>query len=141
MKTAKQIVEWFNEKATNMVPVVESMGICANSMYRITKTIMLSYQANNDQVSQEVLFAQLSSMISGIVAACLTNLPEVITLKCHSSEIKKREESVHAAATLLGKTSEIINTLKDRVPASLINNPGELPFIDKWRDHIMAPAP
>lgn len=141
VKTAKQIVEWFNEKATNMVPEVESMGICANSMYRITKTFMLSYQANNDQVSQEVLFAQLSSMISGIVAACLTNLPEVITLKCHTSAIEKREESVHAAATLLGNTSEIINTLKDSVPASLINNPGELPFIDKWRDHLTAPAP
>lgn len=136
-----QIVEWFKEKAKNMVPVVDSMGICANSMYRITKTIMLTYQANNDQVSQEDLFAKLSSMISGIVAACLTNLPEVITLKCHTSEIEKREESVNAAATLFGKTSEIINTLTDRVPASLINNPGELPFIDNWCDHLRDPAP
>ncbi|PWA46350.1 hypothetical protein CTI12_AA509980 [Artemisia annua] len=139
VKTAIQIVEWFNDKATNMVPVVESMGICANSMYRITKTIMLSYQANNDQVSQEDLFAQLSSMVSSIVAACLTNLPQVITLKCHTSAIEKREESVHAAATLLGKTSKIINTLKDRVPASL--NPEEFPFINNWRGHLTAPAP
>ncbi|PWA84076.1 hypothetical protein CTI12_AA161980 [Artemisia annua] len=150
-KTAIQIVEWFNEKARNMVTAVgskESGGpnddsicrsICANSMYRLTKTLMLSYQANNDQVSQEDLFAQLSSMISDIVAACLTNLPEVITLKCHTSAIEKREESVHAAAKLLGKTSEILNTLRDRELPSL--NPGELPFIDSWRDYLTAPPP
>ncbi|PWA36730.1 hypothetical protein CTI12_AA596780 [Artemisia annua] len=77
--------------------------------------------------------------MTSIVAACLTNLPQVITLKCHTSAIEKREESVHAAATLLGKTSKIINTLKDRVPASL--NPEEFPFINNWRGHLTAPAP
>ncbi|PWA53017.1 hypothetical protein CTI12_AA449360 [Artemisia annua] len=141
VKTAIQIVEWFNEKATNMVTEVGSIGICACSMRRITETILLSYHTNIDELSQEELFTELSSMIADILAACLTNLPQVIVTKCHESAIEKREESVYAAATLLGKTSEIINTLKDRVPESLINNPGELPFIDKWRDHLTAPAP
>ncbi|PWA90777.1 hypothetical protein CTI12_AA094620 [Artemisia annua] len=140
VKTAKQIVERFNEKARNMETVVGSTtDICADSMRRVTQTILLFDNIN--EVSQEELFEELSSMISEILAACLTNLPEVITMKCSTSAIEKREESVHAAATLLGKTSEIINTLSDRVPASLINNPGELPFIDKWRGRLMAPAP
>ncbi|GKD31290.1 hypothetical protein Tco_1242068 [Tanacetum coccineum] len=51
-------------------------------------------------------FDELSSMISDILAACLTNVPQVIALKCQTSAIEKREESVHAAATLLGKTTE-----------------------------------
>ncbi|GKA57513.1 hypothetical protein Tco_0756701 [Tanacetum coccineum] len=131
VKTAIQIIEWFNEKASNM-----ETDICANSMRCITKTVLF-YQ--NSEVSQEVLFFELSSMISDILGACLTNLPQVIALKCHTSSIKKREESVHAAATLLGKTMEIINTLQARQLPNL--NPDDLPFIDKWRDHLTALAP
>ncbi|PWA34095.1 hypothetical protein CTI12_AA623060 [Artemisia annua] len=153
-KNIRQILEEFNKTAKNIVTEVgstESEGpnddsicrsiVCANSMFRLTKTIMDSYKDNIDQVSEEDLFAELSSMISDIAAACLTNLPQVIALKCHSSEIEKREANVCATAQLLGETSEIINILKDCVPASLINNPGDLPYIDKWRDHLTAPAP
>ncbi|PWA34607.1 hypothetical protein CTI12_AA617420 [Artemisia annua] len=137
-KTAKQIVEQFNEKATNMVTVGgSSKDICANSMRRVTQTILLIDNIN--KVSQEELLIELSSMISDILAACLTNLPQIIVLKCHTNKIKKRKECVHAAATLLGKSSEILNTLQDRELPSL--NPGELPFIDKWRDHLTTPAP
>ncbi|GJS50234.1 hypothetical protein Tco_0600355 [Tanacetum coccineum] len=139
VKTAIQIVEWFNEKATNMVTVVGSMDICANSMRRVTQTILLFYQNSIDKISHEELFDELSSMISDILAACLTNVPQVIALKCQTSAIEKREESVHAAATLLGKTTEIIKTLQARQLPNL--NPDDLPFIDKWRDHLTAPAP
>nr|GEU37128.1 hypothetical protein CTI12_AA467070 [Tanacetum cinerariifolium] len=133
------ILEWFNEKATNTVTVVGSMGICANSMRLITQTILLFNQDSIDEISQEELFDELSSMISDILAACLTNLPKVIALKCHTGTIEKREDSVHAAATLLGKTTEIIKTLQARQLPNL--NPDDLPFIDKWRDHLMAQAP
>lgn len=60
------------------------------------------------------LFANLSSMIADILAACLTNLPRVIVMKCHENAIEKREASVEAAAQLLGETTQIINSLQDR---------------------------
>ena len=141
LNTARNILEWFRDTAKNKTEV-ESVDIedsdnnsvcesaCANSMYRITQTILLSYQDGNDEVSQEELFERLSLMISGILAACLTNLPQVIAMKCHTSSIEKREASVYAAAKLLGDTTQIINNLQDRELPSL--NPDEFPFINKW---------
>ncbi|GJV26765.1 hypothetical protein Tco_1383213 [Tanacetum coccineum] len=139
----RDILQWFSNKAKDIVTKVgstESGGgacddsisssICANSMYRITETIMLSYQANINQVSQENLFARLSSIISDIVAACLINLPQAIALKCQSSEIEKREANVRAAAKLLGETTQIIHKLPS------LNNPDAFHFIHKWRDYL-----
>ncbi|KAI3523310.1 hypothetical protein L1887_01371 [Cichorium endivia] len=103
-------------------------------MYRITETILLSYNTNIDQVCQVELFEQLSLMIVDILAACLTNLPEVIAMKCHTSVIEKREARVHAAALLLGETTQMINTLQDRELPIL--NPEELAFIDKWHAYL-----
>ncbi|KAI3775476.1 hypothetical protein L1987_50053 [Smallanthus sonchifolius] len=88
-------------------------SICANSMHRITKTILLTFHDNiDDKVSQKELFDNSSSMIADIIAACLTNLPQVITMKCHTSAIEKREDSVKDAAQLLGKTKRIIEILQ-----------------------------
>ncbi|GJZ78213.1 hypothetical protein Tco_0642885 [Tanacetum coccineum] len=106
-------------------------------MYRITKTI-LSYHTNIDEVSQEDLYKELSSMISDILAACLTNLPQVIVTKCHEDVIDKRESSVHTAAQLLGRTTQIINRLHERELPRLKSD--ELPFIDKWRSYYKPPA-
>ncbi|KAJ9554759.1 hypothetical protein OSB04_009373 [Centaurea solstitialis] len=151
VNTVQQILQWFRDAAKNLVAEVQSMdiegrnddsiskSISANSMYRITQTILLSYHANIDQVSHEELFEQLSSTISDILAACLTNLPQVIAIKCHKSEIEKREASVHAAAQLLGETAQIINSLEDRELPSL--NQNELPFIDKWSAYLKHPFP
>ncbi|XP_076946742.1 uncharacterized protein LOC143618396 [Bidens hawaiensis] len=145
--TPKEIVQWFSDTAKNMVTEVESKNmkgslytsVSANSMYRIAKTILLSHHDDIDQVSQEELFVQLSSVISQILAACLTNLPQVIAMKCHTSVIEKMDESVHTAAQVLGETMQIINSLQDRELPSL--NPNELPFIDKWRDFFLHPSP
>ncbi|XP_076937164.1 uncharacterized protein LOC143604632, partial [Bidens hawaiensis] len=94
VNATKEIVQWFSDTAKNMVTEVENknmkdsddnttyMSASANSMYRITQTILVSYQAEIDQISQEELFMQLSSMISNILAACLTNLPQ-----SHSNEM------------------------------------------------------
>ncbi|CAH1452261.1 unnamed protein product [Lactuca virosa] len=142
VNTPGDILKWLRDKAKKKVNKVESMdirsrsygskymSICANSMYRITETILLNYHDNIEQVSQEELFAHVSSMIADIIAACLTNLPQVILMKCHESVIEKREASVQAAAQLLGETTQIIITLQDRELPRL--NPDELAFIDKW---------
>ncbi|XP_076911380.1 uncharacterized protein LOC143569313 [Bidens hawaiensis] len=144
VNATKEIVQWFSDTAKNMVTKVENnnmkdsddntmyMSASANSMYRITQTILVSYHDEIDQISQEELFMQLSLMISNILAACLTNLPRVIVMKCHTSVIEKREASVHTAARLLGETMQIVNSLQDRVLPML--NPDELALIDKWRD-------
>ncbi|KAI3679384.1 hypothetical protein L2E82_51293 [Cichorium intybus] len=105
-------------------------SISANSMYRITETILLSYH----EASQKELFVQLSSMIAGILSACLTNLHQVIAMKCYRTAIEKMEASVQAAAQLLGETTQIINSLQQRELPCL--DPNELAFIDKWRAYF-----
>ncbi|PWA35804.1 hypothetical protein CTI12_AA606100 [Artemisia annua] len=147
--TARNILEWFRDTAKDMITELEGMDVeasgksskslCANSMYHITQRILISYQDIKDEVSQEELFEQLSSMISGLLAACLTNLPQVIAMKCHTSSIEKREASVYAAAQLLGETTEIINNLQKRELPSL--NPDEFPFINKWCAYFRNPVP
>ncbi|XP_076883187.1 uncharacterized protein LOC143531869 [Bidens hawaiensis] len=118
-KTAKQILECFREMAENMTAEVERLNICANSMYRVTQTILLSDHPIVDNISQEELFNKLSTRIADILAACLSNLPRVIAMKCHTDVIEKREASVHAAARLLGETMKIINALQDHQLSSL----------------------
>ncbi|KAL8234914.1 hypothetical protein R6Q59_021014 [Mikania micrantha] len=152
---AGQILEWLRDTAKNMVYTEDidndniegrddiskhkddytMRSICANSMYRIAKTIMLTYQNNIDD--QKELFDNLSSMITDIMAACLTNLPQVVIMKCHTSVIEKREASVEDAAQLLGETTQIIKTLQDRGIPSM--NPSDLPFIDKWCAYLGDP--
>ncbi|GKC70955.1 hypothetical protein Tco_1116838 [Tanacetum coccineum] len=151
VNTAGLILHWFKNTAKDMVTEVQSMdigsvndnsnyrSICANSMYRITESILLSYHTNIDELSQEDLFMELSSMISDILAACLTNLPQVIVTKCHECVIEKRESSVNATVQLLGETTQIMNTLQHQELPEL--DPAELPFIDKWRDYFNYPSP
>ncbi|KAM0018082.1 hypothetical protein Hdeb2414_s0027g00695201 [Helianthus debilis subsp. tardiflorus] len=140
VKTTRRIVEWFMDTAKNIVNTKDtsrnddSIGrsICANSMYRITKTILIT---NIDgEVSQRELFDNLSSMISDIMTACLTNLPQVIAMKCHTSAIETREASVEDAARLLGESTQIIKTLQRRGIPDM--NPSDLPFIHKWRAYL-----
>ncbi|PWA63837.1 hypothetical protein CTI12_AA349980 [Artemisia annua] len=144
VNTAGLILQWFKNTAKNMVTQKANdnsiyRSICANSMYQLTESILLSYHTNIDELSQEDLFTELSSMIADILAACLTNLPQVIVTKCHESVIEKRESSVNATIQLLGETSPIINILQDRELPDL--DPAELPFIDKWRDYFNYPSP
>ncbi|KAI3523298.1 hypothetical protein L1887_01359 [Cichorium endivia] len=149
--TVGQILQWLRDTAKSMVIEGEDRNIgvlndnskyrsvSANSMYRITETILLSYHADIDQVSHKELFEQLSSMIADILAACLTNIPQVIAMKCHTSAIEKREASVHAAAQLLGEITHVINSLQQRELPSL--DPDELAFIDKWRAYLRESFP
>nr|XP_043623981.1 uncharacterized protein LOC122595635 [Erigeron canadensis] len=146
-----EILRWFRDTAKNMVTEIKSMdtrglkgnsiakSISANSMYRISQTILLYYHDNIDQISQDQLFERLSSIIADIMGACFTNLPRVIEMKCNSTKIEKRETSVQVAAQLLGETTQILNILQDCELPRL--NPHELPFIDKWRTSLKQPFP
>ncbi|GFP92379.1 hypothetical protein PHJA_001382000 [Phtheirospermum japonicum] len=86
--------------------------IAANSMYRITQTILLAHDDDHPETDEE-LFERLSVMISDILAACFTNLARVVMLKCHSSAIKEREKSIRRAAVLLGESEEILESLRE----------------------------
>ncbi|KAL0356116.1 UNVERIFIED_CONTAM: hypothetical protein Sradi_4058500 [Sesamum radiatum] len=109
--------------------------IAANSMYRITQTILLAHK-DDDQLTDEQLFELLSIMISDIIAACLTNLARVITLKCHRNAIKEREESIRQAALLLGESEEILEILQQREIPNL--DPEKAANIEEWRAYIEA---
>ncbi|KAL0341513.1 UNVERIFIED_CONTAM: hypothetical protein Scaly_1813900 [Sesamum calycinum] len=109
--------------------------VAANSMYRITQTILLAHKDDNHlTVTEGHLFEQLSVMISGILAACLTNLARVITLKCHRNAIKDREESIRQAAVLLGESEEILEIFQQREIPNM--EPGKAASIEEWRAYI-----
>ncbi|CAH1414756.1 unnamed protein product [Lactuca virosa] len=95
---------------------------------------MLTYQSNILGITEEQLFALLSHMIADILVACFTNIPRVITMKCHESAIEKREDSVEAAAKLLGRTTEIIKRLEMHELPSIDQE--KMAFIDEWRLHL-----
>nr|GEZ51918.1 hypothetical protein CTI12_AA326940 [Tanacetum cinerariifolium] len=81
LNTTGMVLQCFKNTAKNMVNEVDNMdirsvndnaiykSISANSMYRITESILLSYHTDIDDISQEELFLELSSMISDILAA------------------------------------------------------------------------
>ncbi|KAK4381480.1 hypothetical protein Sango_2964800 [Sesamum angolense] len=109
--------------------------VAANSMYWITQTILLAHKDDN-QLTDGDLFEQLSVMISDILAACLTNLAQVITLKCHRNAIKDREESIRQAAVLLGESEEILEIFQQREIPNM--DPGKAASIEEWRAYIEA---
>ncbi|XP_059659019.1 uncharacterized protein LOC132305393 [Cornus florida] len=104
--------------------------IAANSMYRISQSVLRNHEGSNNQ-TDDGLFKQLSVMIADILGACLTNLPRVKIMKCFCSAIEKRENSVQRAAQLLGETEETIEILQQREIPSL--NPIQAANINEWR--------
>ncbi|KAM0066923.1 hypothetical protein Hdeb2414_s0002g00054781 [Helianthus debilis subsp. tardiflorus] len=131
-----QIVQFFSGKAKNKISKgVESKNgdakftsICANSMSRITETIIGDHSESQKKSFDELI----SSRIANILAACLTNLPQVIAMECHTNVIEKREACVKAAAQLLGETKEIVKTLQGPSMEVPSLKREDLPFIDKW---------
>ncbi|XP_076892800.1 uncharacterized protein LOC143544626 [Bidens hawaiensis] len=136
-----QIVHLFLEKAKIKISEPgegskdgdsEFTSICANSMARITETIIKD--------SEKKSFDELiSSRIADIMAACLTNLPQVIAMKCHTSAIEKREACVKGAAELLGETTELIKIVQDLSRCVSGMHPDNMPFIDKWHASMSEP--
>ncbi|PWA79475.1 hypothetical protein CTI12_AA206060 [Artemisia annua] len=151
-KTATEILNWFADKAEEIVIEINksSDGIrmenninkelsAANSMYRIARTILHRDQSSTEPLSKKQLFALLNGMIADILSACFTNIPRVITMKCHESVIEKREASVKAAAKLLGKTTKIIEWLETFELPSMDDD--KMAYIDEWRLHFNRSIP
>ncbi|KAI3774899.1 hypothetical protein L1987_49462 [Smallanthus sonchifolius] len=150
-KKATEILNWFSDRAKEIVREIsagisgETMEnapkelIAANSMYRITETILLRDESSTEQINEKQLFALLNGMIADIFSACFTNIPRVITVKCHESVIEKREASVKVAAKLLGKTTKIIERLETcEVP---IMDPDKMAYVDEWRLYLKQSIP
>ncbi|KAI3812173.1 hypothetical protein L1987_16880 [Smallanthus sonchifolius] len=149
-KTPVEILTWFVDKAQEIVTEITNKSfngervhnppkkfIAANSMNRISQTILFNHQGSIGLISNEELFGLICGMIADILAACLTNIPRVIMMKFNESAIDKSEASVEAAAKLLGRTSEIITRLEVRqVP---IMDQNKMAFIDERRLHLNQP--
>jgi hypothetical protein len=141
--TAKNRSVEFHTKPTNQC-LTQSPSLwpvkvlAANSMYRISQTILQNCESINDQMGEK-LFEAVVVMISDILGACLTNLQHLIPIKCLSSTIEEREESVRHAVYILGKTEKILNLLEQRAPPSL--EPQQMACIDEWRSLYMQKNP
>ncbi|XP_024984255.1 uncharacterized protein LOC112520188 [Cynara cardunculus var. scolymus] len=103
--------------------------------------IDLQMKAHKGKMSQEILqwlsdeaiqiVIQFKQKKKDLLCACFTNLPRVITLKCHHDAIEKREESIRTAAQLLGKSKTILNILEGRQLPDLDQE--SMAYIDKWQ--------
>ncbi|KAG8374739.1 hypothetical protein BUALT_Bualt10G0027200 [Buddleja alternifolia] len=104
--------------------------LAANAMYRICKTLLLTADNTSNECSN-AMFERLTSMITDIIGACLTNLSHAISIKCHQSTIEEREENVRNAILLLGKTEKILEILsRQSLPSS---DPEKMACINEWR--------
>lgn len=104
--------------------------LAANSMYRICQTLLQNSDTRDSEIGER-MFERLSTMITEIIGACLTNLQHVISALCHQRGIEKRAEGVRDAVLLLGKTQKILEILEQHpLPSS---NPEQCWHIDGWR--------
>nr|GLL25945.1 uncharacterized protein LOC109157637 [Ipomoea trifida] len=110
--------------------------LAANSMYRITRTILLYY--GDGECQAEELFRKLICMIANILVVCLTNLPHMIYTKCISSAIEERLESVRDAAIIFGETEDILKLFEELKLSSI--GPSQPLCIDEWRRWIQQQA-
>ncbi|CAH1442188.1 unnamed protein product [Lactuca virosa] len=83
-------------------------------MYKISQTILLHWNEQENWPTDEELFELISTIITDLLCACFTNLPHVITMKCHDDAIEKREDSNRTAAQLVGRSKKILKMLKKR---------------------------
>ncbi|KAJ0573302.1 hypothetical protein HanHA89_Chr06g0225231 [Helianthus annuus] len=94
---AEEIVNELNTR-TNGEPVEKENPplklIAANSMHRIAQTILHTYESNTLEIIEDELFTWLSEMIVDILAACLTNIPQAVIMRCHESVIENRGDAL-----------------------------------------------
>ncbi|XXG79225.1 hypothetical protein AAC387_Pa09g0340 [Persea americana] len=79
--------------------------LAANSMYRLCQTILLKRLGTAD------MFGWLQKVIADMLAACLSNLPRVISTEFSSLPIELKEENIRDAAHLIGEAEEILTKL------------------------------
>ncbi|KAK3041109.1 hypothetical protein RJ639_026906 [Escallonia herrerae] len=76
--------------------------IAANSMYRITQTILLDCQGSHKQTDEE-LFHKLSVMIADLLGACLTNLLHAMTMNIQPLFVASESADYKAGISLRGR--------------------------------------
>ncbi|KAL7618590.1 hypothetical protein Lser_V15G01833 [Lactuca serriola] len=140
-KISKEILKWLGDEAAIIVIQLKTRkNVCldhslrkfivASSMYRISQTILLHCNEQENWPTDDELFEFISIIIAYLLCACFTNLPRVITMKCHDNAIEKREESIQIAAQLLGRSKKILKMLKKRQLPNL--DMESIGYIDKW---------
>ncbi|GMN32750.1 hypothetical protein TIFTF001_003836 [Ficus carica] len=104
--------------------------LAANSMYRISRCLLLNHERINHQTFEK-LFEAITVMISDILCACMTNLQQLISVKCLNSAIEEREGSVRQAVYILGKTEEILKILDRKKLPNLDSY--QMACLEEWR--------
>ncbi|KAI3512237.1 hypothetical protein L1887_19546 [Cichorium endivia] len=138
---SKEILPWLVDEAIKIVTKFKSSKngsldnslhefIAASLMYRISNTILLHCNEQQNWPKDEELFEWISTIIADLLCACFTNLPRVITMKCHDDALEKREESIRTAAQLLGRSKKILKILKERQLPTI--DMDSMAYIDKW---------
>nr|XP_043612041.1 uncharacterized protein LOC122583730 [Erigeron canadensis] len=141
-KSTKQILQWLGDEAVKNVIEFKSCKngslnrsvhnfIASSSMYRISQTILLHCNTQENWPNDGELFEWISTIIADLFCVCLTNLPRVIKMKCHHDAIEKRRDSIQIAAELLGKSKKILEILEDRQLPHL--DLDSMAYINKWR--------
>ncbi|CAN8257338.1 unnamed protein product [Cochlearia groenlandica] len=105
--------------------------LAANSMYRISQTILLDYQSSRQYGTGEALLRKIETTISDIVSGCFCNVAQVISFKCLVTAVEVREESVRGAALHLGRTEKILEIVERRSLPELKCD--KMKNIDEWR--------
>ncbi|CAI9267837.1 unnamed protein product [Lactuca saligna] len=140
-ETSEEILEWLGDEAVQIVIQFKRSkyggmdhsvlnAISASSTYRISQTILLHCKKQENWPTDEELFEFISTIIADLLCACFTNLPRVITMKCHEHAIEERENSIRTAAQLLGRSKKILKILKARQLPNL--DMDSIGYIDKW---------
>nr|XP_043612039.1 uncharacterized protein LOC122583728 [Erigeron canadensis] len=141
-KSTKKILQWLGDEAVKNVIEFKSCKkgslnrsvhnfIASSSMYRISRTILLHCNKQENWPNDGDLFEWISTVIADVLCACFTNLPRVIKMKCHHEAIEKRGENIWIAAELLGKSKKILEILEERQLPYL--DLDSMAYINKWR--------
>ncbi|XP_022895125.1 uncharacterized protein LOC111409319 [Olea europaea var. sylvestris] len=111
--------------------------IIANSMYKISNSLLLVHEESYHSASDTQVFERFSVIVADIFAACLTNLPHAILKKCNNSAIEEREKIIKETTHLLGETQEILKALQKREIPNLSLD--QSIYIDEWRTLLKHP--
>ncbi|KAG7616323.1 hypothetical protein ISN45_At04g018160 [Arabidopsis thaliana x Arabidopsis arenosa] len=103
----------------------------ANSMYRISQTLLMKYESRNIE-TEETLLKDVEKMVSDIVSGCFCNTAQVIGMKCLVTAVEVREASVREAAMHLGRTEKILEIVDRRCMPALSHH--KVAKIDEWRE-------
>ncbi|KAJ4872091.1 Uncharacterized protein Rs2_46262 [Raphanus sativus] len=106
--------------------------LAANSMYRISHTLLKKYEARNIGTEDDTLFREVERMVSDIVAGCFCNTARVVGMQCLVTAVEVREASVREAAMHLGRTEKILEIVDRRCIPALSHL--KVAKIDGWRE-------